>query len=152
MLRTFCLKYGETRTHLGLTDILSQVLNTFFGLFHKFPHLLTLPFQQQLERIHIKLRQQALQNHNLKLDSVITGLTIHATLQAKQLWWHRLTVPLDFPSLPPTRPSRGSRTRRCRTRSTQTFCPACSNKPEAFYGAHTAAWLSPLRLPSCATL
>lgn len=45
------------RIHLGLIDVLSQVLHTFLRLFDEFPHLLTLPFQHQLERKDITLRQ-----------------------------------------------------------------------------------------------
>ncbi len=84
--------------------------------------------------------------------TITSDVAVKQTLNVTLRCWRCVTLPLDVPSLPPTRPSRGSHISRCHTHSTQTFCPACSNKPEASYGDHTAAWLSPLRSPSQATL
>lgn len=65
---------------------------------------------------------------------------------------HYVNIPLDFPFLSPTRPSHVSCIQKCHTHGTQIFCPVYSNKPEAFYGAHTAVWLLLLQFPFDMTL
>lgn len=68
------------------------------------------------------------------------------------MWRYCVTIPLELPFLSPTRPFRASHSQKWHTHSTLLPCPACNNKPEAFCGDRTAAWLSSLRFPSPVTL
>lgn len=68
------------------------------------------------------------------------------------LAFQHVSIPLGFLFLSPTRLSRGSCNHKCHIHGTQMSCPVCSNKPEVFYGDHTAAWLSLHHFPLEVTL